>query len=359
MRYWAMATLATLLASAPTAWGAQPEKEKKKPREHSAGANDSRKAAEPYVILLTGDESSPEKVLKRYTEISASWPEVAAFNLLRPGTAIELSRDMLGSDRPLAKLSEVFGETEVRRPFDSRFIPACNNLLVREGDLLRTWRRSGTRIVFEDGSYLLLRGNSRAQLVSLGSQASKTRLLLTEGSILSHIKHRNGHRFEVETPTAATIIRGTDFRLKVADDRTRLEVLDGEVELQAGGRSLAVPAQRGTLALRGAGPGAIEPLLDAPASLQEPQDKQVIRATAFDHRFAWSVVAGAASYRLEISRDENFFDLVEEVTTAEASARVSGLDEGTYFWRVSAFGDTGFEGSASSSTYFVFIKVRP
>lgn len=364
MRHWGWVTLAAALVTAAPALLAQPSSsppEKRESRETRNGASDSTGEKERYIIILTGDESTPEKVLQRYSEISATWPKVATYNLLRPGTPIELSRDMLGADRPLAKLAQVFGETEVRRPFDDRFIPACNNLLVREGDVLRTWRRAGARIVFEDGSYLLLRGNSRAQLASLGAQASKTRLILSEGSLLSHIKRKGGQRFELSTPTASTIIRGTEFRVKVeAGDATRLEVLEGEVELHSEGRSLAVPAQRGSLTLRGTGPGAVELLLDAPASLQEPQDRRVVRAATFDQRFSWSPVPGAVWYRLEIARDETFFDLVEEVLTgAEPSARISGLDEGTYFWRVSGIGANGFEGLPSSSSYFVFVKVRP
>ncbi len=333
--------------------------EKRESREGRNGAADSVVERERYVIILTGDESTPEKVLQRYPEIAAAWPKVATYNLLRPGTAIELSRDMLGRDRPLARLAQVYGETEVRRPFDARFIPACSNLLVREGDVLRTWRRAGARIVFEDGSYFLLRGNSRAELASLGSQASKTRLLLSEGSLLSRIKKGSG-RFEVETPTASTIIRGTEFRVKVeAGDATRLEVLDGEVELHSEGHSLAVPALRGSLTQRGTGPSAVQQLLAGPASLREPQDKQVVRAAAFDQRFSWSSVPGAVAYRVEVSRDENFFDLIEEVLAGgELSAPIRGLDEGTYFWRVSAIGANGFEGPPSDSSYFVFVKTR-
>jgi hypothetical protein len=64
---------------------------------------------------------------------------------------------MLSRQKVLAKMSEHYGETEVRGLLDKRFMPVVKNLLLREGDVLRTWRKSGGRILFDDGIDIFVR----------------------------------------------------------------------------------------------------------------------------------------------------------------------------------------------------------
>ncbi len=113
--------------------------------------------SDPYVVIVTESDSSPESLLQSYPEVTSSWEDVALYNLLRPGRHIELTRDMLSRQKVLAKMSEHYGETEVRRLLDKRFMPVVKNLLLREGDVLRTWRKSGGRILFDDGIDIFVR----------------------------------------------------------------------------------------------------------------------------------------------------------------------------------------------------------
>jgi hypothetical protein len=271
---------------------------------------------------------------------------------------------MLAKDQVLAKVTQSYGETEIRRSFDSSFMPVVENLLLQEGDVLRTWRKSGGRILFDDGNYVLLRSNSRATIKDLGktgSSSAQARIELVEGSIWSRIRQKVSGSFEFVTPSASTIIRGTDFRLKVeAGNSTRLEVLDGTVEIQAGGSSIAVPARKGILAQSGEALGSPEDIPPAPETLLDPQPQQVFRGESFDQHFRWSRVAGAVGYRIEIARDASFFDIVEERRTRrEPLVRIMGLAPGTYFWRVTALSERGFEGIPAEPSYFVVVQTRP
>jgi len=325
---------------------------------------DSEDKEETSYLILTDSESTPEELFKRYPELASSWEELARFNLLkRPGTAIEVPRDMLGADRTLAKIAGIYGEAEVNRSFDDRYIPLVENLLLREGDVVRTWRHSGALIVFENGTNLVLRSHSKARLISLragSDMAPDVRMELIDGNIWSRTVGKSEGTFVIDTPTARTIIRGTDFRLKVeAGQATRLEVLEGAVEFEAGDATVLVPAQRGILSQGGASVSDLEPLPEAPAELLEPEEEQVFRGVRFDGTFRWTPVTGAQSYRLEIARDEGFFDLVEERLTGRTSARVGGLEPGTYLWRVSALSPNGFEGPPATGTYFVFVERQP
>jgi hypothetical protein len=337
-----------------------------RPAEESSDKKDQK---ETSYIIITSSESSPEELFRQYPELATSWDELARFNLLRsPGTTIEVPRDLLATDRVLAKIAGVYGEAEVRRSFDDRYIPVVENLLLREGDLLRTWRHSGARILFDGGSQVVLRSHSKARLIALpsavpsasgASSKARIRLELVEGNIWTRTLGGSEAGFLIETPTANTMTRGTDFRLKVeAGQATRLEVLEGEVELETGDRTVVVPSRQG--ALSGGDAPTLEPLPQAPEGLIAPHAEEVFRASSFDVVFQWTPVPGAQSYRLEISRDTGFFDLAEErLTGARTDARITGLEPGTYFWRVSALSPSGFEGPPAQGSYFVFVEKRP
>jgi hypothetical protein len=65
-------------------------------------------------------------------------------------------------------------------------------------------------------------------------------------------------------------------------------------------------------------------------------------------------------YRIEIARDSSFFDVVEERRTGgEPLGQIMGLAPGTYFWRVTASSERGFEGIPAEPSYFVVVQTRP
>jgi hypothetical protein len=315
------------------------------------------------VVVVTEADGTVQALIDRYPELRGSWEELAKFNLLRAGRPIEIPSEMLDSPGTLAKVANFYGEAEVKRSFDPRFIPLVPNLLLREGDEIRTWRGAGARILFEDGNYVLLKSQSRATLVSLGTRktpaTSRLQLFLKEGSVWSQMENELRGRFEVKTPGANTIIRGTEFRVKVEPgEATRVEVLDGRVEFEMGERRLSVGRQQGALAVTGSDSLAAAPLPPAP-ELQAPLPEEVLRSDSFDQTFRWGAVQGAEVYSFEVARDDRFFDLVAERRVGpDASVRIQGLEPGTYFWRVTSIVG-GFEGSPAERRYFVFVDRSP
>lgn len=318
-----------------------------------------------FVVVMTKEDSSTQALFDRYPEVSGSWEELAKFNLLRAGQLIEIPRHMLSSEGMLAKVASAYGDVEVKRVFDKRFIPVVKNLLLREGDEIRTWSGSGVRILFEDGNYVFVNSHTKVKVVSLGENpaqaSSRLQILLKEGSIWSRIETQLKGRFEIRTSTANTIIRGTHFRVKVEPGRaTRLEVLEGTVDFEAGGDPISVGSQQGALAKGDGAPVSSVPLPKPPRTLDAPEPQEVIRGEEFNQLFRWSTVSSASAYHLVIAKDELFFDVVEQRRVGpEASVRIPSLEPGTYFWRVSTLGAGGFEGSFSESRYFVFVKSRP
>ena len=318
-----------------------------------------------FVVLMTEDDSSAQALFDRYPEVSGSWEELAKFNLLRSGHVIEIPRHMLSSDGVLAKVASYYGDVEVKRGFDRRFIPVVQHLLLREGDEVRTWSGSGVRILFEGGNYVFVNSHTKVKVVELGNRgapaASRLQIQLKEGSIWSQIEKQLKGQFEIRTSTASTIIRGTNFRVKVEPgDATRLEVLDGTVEFEAGGDPVSVGRLQGALADGGDSPLSSVALPLPPDTLDSPEPQEVIRGEEFNQLFRWSPVPGAFAYHLVVAKDDLFFDVVDERQVGrEASIRIPSLEPGTYFWRVSTLGSGGFEGAFTESRYFVFVKRQP
>ena len=90
------------------------------------------------------------------------------------------------------------------------------------------------------------------------------------------------------------------------------------------------------------------PVLTSPAG--GAQDVELVSGTAF----AWNPVEGAGSYLLEISKNQDFTDVVVNTTVTDPSFTATGLEkETTYYWRVTAF-EGRLGGTSAVSSVFSF-----
>lgn len=71
-------------------------------------------------------------------------------------------------------------------------------------------------------------------------------------------------------------------------------------------------------------------------------------------RFRWAASATAAGYRLQVSGNENFDDLLLDLDARDQTSirTPRALDDGAYFWRVAGRDDTGREGPFSDPQHF-------
>jgi hypothetical protein len=73
--------------------------------------------------------------------------------------------------------------------------------------------------------------------------------------------------------------------------------------------------------------------------------------------FAWTPVPGAVAYRLQVSPSGMFSNLaVDRRVTDRTSASVTGLDEGIYYWAVSAIDANGLESQPSMANRFNLVQ---
>ena len=341
------------------------------PKEIQASAATS---GEDYVVVMTDSDTSPLKVYQKYLDSADQWRQLTEHNLLHKGVAVKVPKDMLKAGLIPAKVTKFSGRVEIARNFDWKWIKVVDNMLVQEGDWIRTRAKSSAEVMQDDGTVIVLRPNTKIMFESNGSaktargEVRTTKLKLDQGSILSRVKKlaQRDSRFEISTPTATSFIRGTEFRVKVeAEGATRLEVIEGRVDFGDESQQVSVDGNFGSLvSAQGTMPDQPHQLPAAPAQLLSPEDRQVLQGDLANYNFAWAMVANAARYHLEVAADGGFKQLVDEAWLDGTSAQVQSLDlsdiePGTYFWRVSALDAQGYESAWSSTSHFIYpMKLR-
>jgi len=116
----------------------------------------------------------------------------------------------------------------------------------KPGDSIRTGR-SGRVLLTRGEETILIAPNSVVALPEKAQDGLSTTIIEQAGSILIKAEKRNVKHFQVETPYLAAVVKGTQFRVDVGQKGSRVEVLEGKVEVsdfKTGQFALLLPGQR-------------------------------------------------------------------------------------------------------------------
>lgn len=214
-----------------------------------------------------------------------------------------------------------------------------------EGALVSTGPNGFVVISGADGSRIALPSNTRVRIGQARRyrlvQATDIEIEVERGKAeVQAAKQAPDSRFRVRTPVAVTAVRGTVFRAGYSEEAaaSASETIEGEVAVASAKADLALPAGFGAAA-QADGALAKEALLPAPA-LADPAKVQTELRASFD----FTPVALARAYRVQVSRDAGFLDVISEVQAAVPRAEFEGLKNGTYFVRAAAFSAAGLQG---------------
>lgn len=266
---------------------------------------------------------------------------------LQPGTRIRVPLAWIRSNPVAAKIISITGSAEIQRARSSTSEPAKVGSLMQLGDQLSTEDDSSVAIEFADKSVLSLHENSLVHFDHLSAHGVTgmvdSRLNLLKGRMDTKVTPAvgPGSRFEIETPSAISAVRGTVYRALVMDngDKSNIEVLHGKVAVSGANKQLLVNKGYGTQVATGQPPLPPKALLPAP--IFEPIPDTI---TEINWRLAWSEVAGAKAYRVEVATENDFDTLVWEGITEYNRAAFPDLLDGHYAVRVRAIDSLGLEG---------------
>lgn len=264
---------------------------------------------------------------------------------LRPGSRLNIDPNLLKSTPIAASLSAFTGPVFIET--DGQRAPARVGMSLAEGQVVITGASAFATFELEDGSRVTLPSNTRVRITRLRqvliNNAPQRVFQLDQGrgAISATPTQNPAAKFEVRTPVSVSAVRGTEFRVGAEGEKAQTEVLKGAVGVDAGAVATSaspVPAGFGVSATAG-GVSAPVKLLAAPklgTGGQNQGDKTV--------RFAVEPLAGAAAYRLQLSRDAGFVDIFAEATTKDPAADFGEVANGTYFVRLTALDAGGLEG---------------
>jgi hypothetical protein len=260
------------------------------------------------------------------------------------------------------------GNVRVKKAASVEWIRADYNTSLQKGDFVQTENDGVARIIFADGTNYTLKPNalivveeSREDPVT---RATKVAVQVTSGAV----DLATGH---FETPGSTSQVSFADAvatlneesRAAVRNDPDNnvheFTVDTGQAEVTRGAESIQL-GQYEQVSFAAQHPGLVRNKVIAPPSLLTPPNmelKQVPDPKATTLDFSWTEVPEAKAYHLQVSASvmlSNF--VVDKKIVGRNSISISGLDEGIYYWMVSAIDGKREESQPSQANRFNLLK---
>jgi hypothetical protein len=264
---------------------------------------------------------------------------------LAPGSTLQIPLAWLDRQPARARVVAVRGNA-TSRSAAGRDAPVTAGMSLGSGAVLKTSPDASLSLEFADGSRLLLLGDSELLLDRLTrfgrSGMADTRLRLQRGRIGNEVRRLRGPaaNFVVDTPSASSAVRGTQFRVEAREGRTHTEVLEGRVAVNARN-------QRGALLRHGFGAVVVpgQAAIAAVALLPAPDLSRIAPLTQSPRpELAWPQVPGAHGYRVQVGEHRRFDSVRVDMEVEAPRVQLPVLDAGHYAIRVRAIGKDGLEG---------------
>lgn len=231
-------------------------------------------------------------------------------------------------------------------------------MLIERGEGVRTETATFVSLVSGDGSRIVLPSSSQVELL-WEEPSQRLQVVLRQGQVESYVRRQAGEdRYQVLTPVGVLGVRGTHFRVRVAEGEARSlsEVLEGGVAAHRehdAGEPVLIEARQG---LNLVSQGELRPVDLLPAPRLLGQGGRHVRPG--DWTLLLQPLPGASRYRVQLASDEQFLRIRQERFSTTPSVSFSELQADTYHVRLSAFDDEGLEGLTSAYQIF-YVPARP
>ncbi|MEM1133225.1 MAG: FecR domain-containing protein [Pseudomonadota bacterium] len=268
------------------------------------------------------------------------------------GTVIEIPYSVLKYSDETARVAAFRGTARISPSGKGAREPKLNEA-VNEGAGLATGAASSLSLSVSDGSTLTMPSNSVMRIVRLRRWLLTDSLdfdyALEQGAVRTKFNpaRNKDDRFRVRTPSAVSAVRGTEFRTRYDNEKgvSFVELVEGKLDV-SNDVSEAANLEAGFGAIVSQSDLSKAPLLAAPDFVKgsgNQRDPQL--------NFTAEPLNDAVGYRLIISRDSSFLDIVEDIENQNSSFTLDELEDGNYFAKISAFSKSGLEGLPSQIAF--------
>ncbi|MCJ7503990.1 MAG: hypothetical protein MUP80_13165 [Acidobacteriia bacterium] len=267
-----------------------------------------------------------------------------------------------------AHFVNIDGTVRVKKAQSLQWISADYNTNLENGDYIQTGSDGVARIIFADGTNYLLKPDSLI-VVEESREDPVTKATRVAVQVSSGAVDLSTGKFEVPGSTSrvsfenATANLAEDSRAMLRNDPRKdvheLTVEQGQASVTRGSTTVQL-GQYDQVTFNREKPGLTRLKVISPPLLEDPPNMALTMTKdpkAANLDFAWSHVPGAVAYRLQISPSGMFSNLVVDRSVAgRTSARVTGLEEGTYYWVVSSIDAKGVESQPSAANRFSLVQ---
>jgi hypothetical protein len=267
-----------------------------------------------------------------------------------------------------AHFINIDGTVRVKKAQSLQWISADYNTSLENGDYIQTGSDGVARIIFADGTNYVLKPDSLI-VVEESREDPVTKATRVAVQVSSGAVDLSTGKFEVPGSTSrvsfenATANLAEDSRAMLRNDPRKdvheLTVEQGQASVTRGSATVQL-GQYDQVTFNRDKPGLTRLKVISPPSLEDPPNMALTMTKdpkAANLDFAWSHVPGAVAYRLQISPSGMFSNLVvDRSVAARTSARVTGLEEGTYYWVVSSIDSKGVESQPSAANRFSLVQ---
>ena len=296
-------------------------------------------------------------VSKEYLADVQNWRKLKNLNNIRkhrtipPGTQLRIPIAWLKVKPLTVRVLSLVGDVSASAGKPKQGIAIAPDTRLRAGDEVRTGANGSVLLEFTDGSRLLLQRSSQLLLEvtnAYGSKASviDNRIFLDSGRIESEVPTEDNPkgRFEIRTPAATTAVRGTRYRVNVEGTVpvSRIEVIEGEVNVSAGGKTVMIPGGFGTVVIPKKTPLAPIPLLAAPDLSPLPS-----KVEGLPYELEWPLLVGAKAYRIQLHPPDDPGTLLVDEIQDYPQYQVSNIEDGAYLLAVRGIDANALEGQAA------------
>ena len=157
---------------------------------------------------------------------------------------------------PVARIVSVDNSVQVKDAAGTTYLPATLNAAVCQGDTIRVGEFSRTTIAFFDSGLRLTIEQNTEFSVQPPRPTGRSFIDLFRGAILFFT--RQPRSLDVRTPFVNAAVEGTEFLIRVDDNRAEVAVLDGTVQLLNDQGSLILTNGQSGEALAGQAPRRID-----------------------------------------------------------------------------------------------------
>lgn len=267
-----------------------------------------------------------------------------------------------------AHFVNIDGTVRVKKAQTQQWVRADFNTNLEKGDVIQTSSDGVARIIFTDGTNYVLKSDSLIVVEESHedpvTKATKVAVQVTSGAVdLSTGKFGVQGSISQVSFQNATARLGEDSRAVVrndpASDVHEITVDAGQANVTRGSTSMRL-GQYDQVAFSAQQPGLTRKSVIAPPALEAPLNMALTESKdpkTTPVEFAWHSVPGAVAYHLMVSPSGMFSNLVaDKKVQGKTNQEVTGLDEGTYYWVVTAIDAKGNESQPSEPNRFNLVQ---